>query len=154
MATFDIADTITSPTVKRTLMVARQDGRLYRVDFSENPQLDDPGLIDWDISISKILIGKFQMSRTRWVTLEELEFENTTHSGVPPVGATSDLEVTVFNSLDGKTPEIAPVPVVVHESDGLIKLNTRVTGNNFSVQLRGTYNLNTLVLTTHNNGRR
>lgn len=149
------SEAIGLPVSKRTMIVAREDGRLYSVDFSENPQLDDPGLIDWEISISKILLGKFQFTRTRWVTLDELEFENTVRTGQVPTGADSDLEVSVYGSLDGKNPVADVVaPYVAEEAGGLIHLNTRLTGQNFAVQLRGTYNLNTIVFVTHQNGRR
>lgn len=154
MATLPLIESLSKPTAKRTLMVAREDGRLYRVDFSENPQLDDPTLIDWTVSTAKILVGKFQFSRTRAVTLEEIEFENVTHSEQLPPGATSDLEVTVYNSLDGKNAQAGVSPVVKVDEGGLYHLATRLTGQNFSVQLAGVYNLNTLVFTTHQSGRR
>lgn len=145
------SDSLTKPTVKRTMLVARLDGQLYRVDFSENPQLEDPGLIDWDLSVSKMLIGKFQLTRTRAVTLDEIEIENTVHSGQAPL---PDLEVSVYNSLDGKNAEPATFPVVSRDSGGLLHLCGRLTGQNFSMQLRGVYNVNTIIFTTHNNGRR
>lgn len=148
-------DTVTRPSVKRTMMAARLDGRIYQIDFSENPQLDDPTLVDWDISISKIILGKFQFTRTRAVTLDELEFENIVRSGQFPGDSTTDLEVAVFQSLDGKNPEPAVTALyTANELGGLLHMNTRLTGQNFSVQLRGVYNLNTLIFTTHNNGRR
>lgn len=154
MATLPTPDTVSFPSAKRTLMVAREDGRLYRLDFSENPQLGDPGLIDWDLSVSKVLIGKFQLVRTRAVTLDEIEIENIVRTNQLPSGTVHDLEVTVFNSLDGKNAQAAVFPVAAHESGGLIHLKTRLTGQNFSMQLRGTYNINTVVFTTHQNGRR
>ena len=73
MPLFDASGTIQAPTPKRTMFLATESGRLYSVDFSENPQLDDPGLVDWNLSISKMLVGKFQLSRTRAVTLDEIE---------------------------------------------------------------------------------
>lgn len=148
------AEIIGKPTAKRTMFVARADGRLYSVDFSESPQLDDPALIDWNLSVAKILIGKMQLSRTRYITVEEIEFENATHTGQPPPGATADLALTIYNSMDGKNPTSTVNPTIVDDGGGLLKAVARVTGQNFSIQLRGNFNLNTLVLTTHQNGRR
>ena len=45
------------PAPKDTMIVARQDGRLYVVDFREFPHLDDPAAVDWDISVSKLVVG-------------------------------------------------------------------------------------------------
>lgn len=142
------------PRVKRTMLVAQTSGRLYQVDFTEDPAGDDPILVDWDVSVSKMLLGKFQLTRTRAITLEEIEIENVTHPGQFPVGSESDMEVTLYNSLDGKNVS-NPIPVIVAiDEGGLVKCVTRTTGQNFSMQLRGTYNVNTIVFTTHNNGRR
>lgn len=143
-----------NPTPKKTMLVGTESGRLYSVDFTENPQIDDPGLIDWDISISKILIGKIQTQRTRWITLDNVEFENTVRTEQLPPGSSTDLEISVFNSLDGKNAQSAVTLVPANEAGGLISLPARLTGQNFSVQLRGVFNLNTLVITSHLNGRR
>lgn len=151
MATLEADDPLKQPTVKRTMLAARENGQLYRVDFSENPHLEDPGLVDWNLSIAKILIGKFQLTRTRAVTLEEVEIENTVHSGQAPL---PDLEVLVYNSVDGRNQEAGVSPYVSIDEGGLLRLNTRITGQNFSMQLRGVYNLSTVIFTTHQNGRR
>ena len=142
------------PLPKRTMLVAREDGRLYQVDFTEHPELEDPALIDWDLSVSKLLVGKFQLTRTRFVTVEELEFENVTRTAQVPEGATGDLETTLYHTLDGRNVEDEKVLVPSIDEGGLVKYNARVTGQNFSVQLRGTYNINTLIFTVHQHGRR
>lgn len=142
------------PLPKNTLVVARRDGRLYVADFTEFPQLDDPGIVDWSISISKIIMGKAQANRTRLLTLEELTVENIVHTGQIPEGATEDFEITVFGSMDGKNISKTVKPVIQIDDGGFIKAYAHVTATNFSIQLRGTYNLNTFTLTYHNHGRR
>lgn len=143
-----------SPLPKNSMLVARQDGRLYQVDFTEFPHLNTPGAVDWDLSIAKMLIGKFQVSRTRFVTIDEITFENVVRTGEIPDGTTTDLEITVFKTLNGKSAEPGIFPVPSDEQDGLIVLPLRSTGQNFSVQLRGHYNVNTMTIRSHNHGRR
>lgn len=142
------------PLPKKTVAVARRDGRIYMLDFAEYPQADDPGLIDWDISVSKILISKIQMSRTRVQTLEEITIENIVHTEQYAPGTTKDVEVTVFGTLDGKNEALQFEPTTVIDEDGFIRANCRATATNFGIQLRGTYSVNTITVTIHFAGRR
>lgn len=142
------------PLPKNSMLVAREDGQLFQVDFTEFPNLNSPGLVDWDLSVSKLLISKIQLTRSRFVTIDEMTFENIVRTGQTPSGATGDLEITLYNTLDGKNVAAEHFPSVMTEDDGFIHLDTRVTGQNFAVQLRGTYNINTMTVTLHQNGRR
>lgn len=142
------------PLPKNTMIVARDNGRLYVVDFTEFPQLDDPSVIDWDISVSKMLIGKVQSTRTSMITVEEIECENIVHTSQFPAGATADFKMTVYGSLDGKNQELQVDPHVKTDEGGYVNAQCRMTAKNFSVMIRGTYNINTLTVTVHNAGRR
>lgn len=142
------------PLPKNTVAVAREDGRIYIVDFTECPQIDDPGVIDWDISVAKLLLSKIQMTRTRLCTLEEVEIENINHTQQLPPGAATDTAVTIFGTLDGKNEAITVTPKVAIDDGGYILAKCRVTAVNFGIQVRGSYNINTIVVTIHNNGRR
>jgi hypothetical protein len=136
------------------MVVAREDGRLYVVDFTEFPHLDDPDVVDWGISVSKLMVGKIQQSRTQLQTLEEIECENIVRTAQFPEGTTKDFQMTVFGSLDGKNQELEVEPTIVSEDGGYVKAVCRVTAKNFEVQLRGTFNVNTLTVTMHRAGRR
>lgn len=142
------------PLPKNTMVVAREDGRLYVVDFTEYPQLDDPGAVDWDVSVAKLILGKIQHTRSRYLTMEEIILENVIHTGQAPTGTSADLEVTLFSSLDGKNISETSKPYVAENDGQYIKLTTRKTAQNFSIQIRGAYSLNTIALTFHNAGRR
>jgi hypothetical protein len=142
------------PLPKNTMIVAREDGRLYVVDFTEFPHLDDPAVIDWDISVSKMIIGKIQQSRRQLQTLQEIECENIVRTEQFPEGTTKDFQMTVFGSLDGKNQEIEVEPTIASEDGGYVKAVCRVTAKNFEIQLRGTFNVNTVVVTMHPAGRR
>lgn len=139
---------------KSTVAVAREDGRIYLVDFTEYPQLDDPTAIDWDVSVSKLLIGKVALSRNRMSTLEGVAFENIVHTENVPSGATTDTQISIFGSLDGKNNSIEVKPFVKEDFGGYMEASCRLTALNFSVQLRGTYNINTLQVILHPAGRR
>ena len=134
------------PLPKNTMIVARQDGRLYIVDFTLNPFIEGSSDVDWSISGAKIILGKIQHTRVRYLSMDEVVLENVIPS--------DNFNVTLFSSLDGKNISNSTV-LVPAESDGqYVKFNARKTAQNFSVQVSGVYNLNTLAVTFHNAGRR
>lgn len=141
-------------SAKNTMIVAQLDGRLYTVDFTDHPELDYPDAVNWDISVSKVILAKVQHSRTRHQTLEEIEFENVYPTGQVPAGYTGDYEITVFGKTDGGAEDLTVSPTVVQEEEGYIRAVCRATAKNFSIQLRGTYTLNTIALTYHLHGKR
>lgn len=150
------------PAPKDTMLVAARDGRLYLVDFSEYPHLDDPTEIDWAKSKSKIVLGKLQYVRGRWITLEEIEFENVTQpyltqDNCPQCQIPDGLQnsqVTVFGSDDGKNITSTSHPYTLNQDGRYMHTGCRVTAKNFQVQLTGIYNINTITLTFHNHGKR
>lgn len=141
-------------TPKNTLIVAQKDGRLYLLDFSECPHIDDPGAVDWGVSVSQMLIGKVALSRNRLSTLEQIEFENIQHTGQEPEAGAGDLSVTVFGSIDGKNNALEVKPHIAIDDGGYIRGNCRATATNFGIMLRGTYNINTIQVVLHPAGRR
>ena len=100
------------------------------------------------------MLGKIQHTRTRHLTMEEIEFENIVHTGQIVPEGTSDVELTLFSSQDGKNISEISNPTVAISDGSYMKYVTRKTAQNFSIQLTGTYNLNTISLTFHNAGRR
>lgn len=142
------------PAPKDTLIVGRADGRLYVADFREYPQLDTPSKVDWTLSVSKIIVGKLEQNRSRHLTLEEIELENVVQTMQSAPGTTTDMGITVFGSQDGKNIESTTTPHIAERDDSYVRAQCRVTAKNFQVQLRGTYNVNTITLTYHNHGKR
>lgn len=142
------------PLPKNTLIVARENGRLYTVDFTEFPQLDDPAVIDWNISVSKLIVGKIQSTRAQMLTLEEVEVENIVHTMQFPVGTAKDFQMTIFGSHDGKNNTITAEPSLAIDEGGYVIATCRLTAKNFQVQVRGTYNINTMTIAYHPAGRR
>ena len=144
----------TTPLPKNTLIVAQENGRLYKLDFTEYPHLDDPGLVDWEVSVSKIVIGKIQQTRQRFITLEGFDVENIVQTNQFPVGSSKDFDATVFVTLDGKNVVREVTPALVSRDGANAVFACRQTGQNFSIQIRGTYNINTMTVTFHNHGKR
>lgn len=155
MATITVnEDMLKTAAPKNTLIVAQKDGRLYLVDFTECPHVDDPGAIDWGVSVSQMLVGKVALSRNRMSTLEQLEFENVQHTGEEPEDGAGDLDIRVFGSIDGKNNSSEVKPHLAIDEGGYVRGNCRVTATNFAIQLRGTYNVNTISVVLHPAGRR
>ena len=141
-----------TPLPKKTIVVARQDGRLYKVDFSDALAYEAPQLIDWNISKSKAILGKFQHVRKENITLEEIEMENVVDvSELIPGEAFS---VKVPYSLDGKNITNTATPAVYAASGNYKHLMTRITAKNFSIEIAGRFNLNTIQLKYHIAGNR
>lgn len=149
MATLIAENLKAAPLPKSTLIVARLDGRLYVVDFSERPQQADPFDIDWDISRAKILLGKIQQTRTRLVTLEEVELQNVTSTVGRPAPT-----LTVHGAIDGKNNTMTVIPKITIYEGGLMQGKCRATATNFDILLEGSYILNTVEVTLHQSGRR
>lgn len=150
----DLTQLTEIPAPKDTMIVGRGDGRLYVVDFTECPQLTTATDIDWSLSVSKIIVGKLQQNRSRWITLEELEFENIAQTDQNMPGALSDVEITLYGTQDGKNVNNITFPVIVTREGSYIHAKCRMTAKNFQVGLCGTYNINTIVFTYHNHGKR
>ena len=102
-----------------------------------------------DITADAVLIlGKYQFSRTRLTTLNEIDVEVVDE-------ANSNFSVVVLTTLDGKTivtPTVTPTTAI--ESTFNRKYVSRVTGMNHSIVFKGAFNLLSVMLQIVNNGRR
>lgn len=120
---------------KQSIGFLLKDGSIKTVNFDvEN--LSSEGVL---------ILGKFQLSRTRRVTLQEVALENIVSS--------NNFTLAVSASPNGKYGDIS-YPTLV-ESDELFKrYNCRTTGLNFSLVLKGGFNLVSFVLMLTPDGRR
>ena len=101
-----------------------------------------------------MLVGKVQATRTSVITVEEVECENIVHTSQYPSGAVVDFKMTVYGSTDGKNQDLQADPYIAQDLGGYINAHCHLTAKNFSVMIRGTYNVNTITVTVHNSGRR
>lgn len=92
-----------------------------------------------------IILGKYQHARDRLITLDQVDLEY--------VQNTANLKVNLLPTFDGKT-FLAPVPLTALAATNAPQYPCRTTGMNISVLLQGIFQLDSLMLTYHANGRR
>lgn len=92
-----------------------------------------------------LILGKFQLSRTRTVTLQEAAFENIVSS--------SNFTFALSTSFNGKYGDLS-YPTLVEDDQLFKRYNCRTTGLNFSMIFKGGFNLVSFVLQMIPNGRR
>ncbi len=122
----------------KTLGLLRSNGEVTICNF-------DAGVIAPD---SVIILGKFQVSRSRLTTLQEIELECVSDS-------LNEFTLLIENSLDGKN-IVSPltIPYLNYSATNLRKYTSRVTGINQSLLIKGTFSLNAFQLHFTLNGRR
>lgn len=98
-----------------------------------------------------ILLGKFAVTRDRFITLDEVSFESRNTDGVP-----ADIAVLIYPTLNGNKFETPVVPVLDNvRSDEMMKsYKCRVSGQNFSILAKGAFDLNTIDMRVHQDGTR
>lgn len=110
------------------------DGSVQTLNFSAS-----------DVSSGVAILGKFQYTRTRLITILRVELENSETLN-PAV-------VTSMTSIDGKTITLVP-GTIKYTVEGLIQYNFRTTAINHSLIITGKFNLVAAILTYIVNGRR
>ena len=120
---------------KQSISFLQADGTVLVVDY-------DPYIANTQ---GLILLGKYQYVRGRLLTLEEIDVEN--------VMRWSNFKCVLFSALDGKNmtnKTLAPVD----NASQLGTFNTRTTALNHSIMFQGGFNVESIVLTFHVNGKR
>jgi len=90
-----------------------------------------------------LVLGKFQHVRSRFLSLEEIEFEGPQNKSIV---TNPNFSCVVLPSLDGRNFSAPVSPYLAYNSGGLIKYNSHVVGQNVSVAAKGAFSLNTLQL--------
>ena len=123
-------------SAKQTIGFADSSGAVTFCDFDNAATATD----------SVLVLGKYQMLRSRLCTLQGVSVEN--------VDASSNFEAIAYTALDGKT--ISSNLKLTASSIGARIRNypARVTGTNHSIIFKGRFNMNSFELTLTLNGRR
>lgn len=112
------------------------DGKVVYVDFDAYS----------DASDTMLLLGKYQLVRSRTLTLHSVELEN--------IEADDTFTLRDIPTLDGKSPETL-VPLTAAVTSTLYRrYDTRITAKSHSLMLTGAFSLNSIVLTFSIAGRR
>jgi len=90
-----------------------------------------------------LVLGKFQHVRSRFLSLEEIEFEGPQNKSIV---TNPNFSCVVLPSLDGRNFSAPVSPYLAYNSGGLIRYNSHVVGQNVSVAAKGAFSLNTLQL--------
>lgn len=127
----------TSPSAKKTLGFVLIDGSVTVCNFENNANISD----------SVLILGKFQLIRSRLVTMDHISLES--------VDTASDFSVLLVTSLDGKSPIHTPLQLSANKSSEKFReYPAHATGVNHSLVLKGKFHLNSFLLNMHVNGRR
>jgi hypothetical protein len=125
-----------SASAKKTFGIMTTRGSVVVCNFDNPAKSTD----------SVIVLGKYQLLRSRLMTMDGISLEN--------IEATSNCEVLLATTYDGKDQAVLSTPALVSKSSQVRNYACRVTGVNHSVIIKGTFNLNTIMLDSHVNGRR
>jgi len=90
-----------------------------------------------------LVLGKFQHVRSRFLSLEEIEFEGPQNKSIV---TNPNFSCVVLPSLDGRNFSAPVSPYLAYNSGGLIRYNSHIVGQNVSVAAKGAFSLNTLQL--------
>lgn len=122
---------------KKTLGFISPEGEVVICNFDNNAEALD----------SVLVLGKFQLTRSRLVTLDSVSIETVDKDS-------DNFEVIAVNTLDGKTPDRAVKLTPSYVASQCREYPTRLTGVNISLVLKGRFSLNSFELAMHLNGRR
>jgi hypothetical protein len=121
---------------RKNIGLLQSNGSIKTVDFSYVS----------NTSYGVMLLGKYQLSRTRTLTLDEVELEN--------IRAGSDFKLYNMVSYDGKTLQPAVLGYLASEFSAGRRYNFKQTGINHTLLALGNFYCSSIVLKFHINGRR
>lgn len=90
-----------------------------------------------------IILGKYQLDRNRYVTMQEIHLES--------IRAASVLKVNLLSTIDGKTTRIEPTSLSI-TADTYRRYNCRAFGLNHSIVITGGFNLHSAVYKMSDSG--
>lgn len=120
---------------KQSIGFLQANGTVVSVDFS----------VKSATAAGVLLLGKYQFVRPRLLTMDEINLEN--------IQAGITFSLTLFTALDGKN-YTQSVPTLTYQSGLFRRYNSRQTGVNHSLLLKGGFNIVSFVLVFHINGKR
>lgn len=125
-----------APEVKTSIAFLQASGAIFTLDVSESMTAQD----------SIFILGKFQHSRNRLITLHTAEVDNL-YTDKP-------YQCKVLYSLNGKDNQPAVAGAVLNTSALSAKFGFKVTGINLSLMVLGTFSLNTVIINYTRHGNR
>lgn len=121
---------------KANIGFAQKDGTVMQADFTFGAQQSD----------AVMMLGKFQIVRNQFLTLEQFEIEGVEET-------TSNFFCKFWKSMDGKNYETPVTPVQTLAAGKLRRYNSSQTGMNHSVTVKGAFHATTVIFTFSKQGR-
>lgn len=113
----------------------QSSGKVVTVNFDVNVPASD----------SVLMLGKYQLIRSRMLQLDSVELEN--------METGKSFTVRDLVALDGKN-TTAHTLTLAEEDDYYKKYNCRLVGKNHTLMITGAFSLNSMILTFNNHGKR
>jgi hypothetical protein len=133
---YGFLDADDADTPRKQLAMMQEDGTVLTVEYAAGIAAED----------SLLILGKFQYIRSRHMQLDAVELES--------VDPADDLDVYDLQTLDGKTFE-PPVAGYVMPYLGLSRrYNFRLSAQNHSILVKGTFKLDSMQITFNVHGKR
>lgn len=128
----------TSETPKEILGFINMEGQVQIVNF-DLAHTGDSGVL---------VLGKYQFTRNRLLVIDDVAFENA--------DSDANLIVKILSSTDGKNTDLVTTPYLNINTDKFRQYLAAkgVVGKNHSIVALGTFNLTSLELTFHEDGKR
>jgi hypothetical protein len=128
--------TSNSASARKTLGLVSTSGEVVICNFEFETKSND----------SVLVLGKFQILRSRLCTLQKVELES--------IEEEAEFSVVSITTLDGKTTIVSRELSLLNKAPEIREYASRVTGINHSLILKGNFNLNSFEITLTLNGRR
>ena len=126
---------------------------MYLVDYTSHEKIKIIfNTYDFDATHQGVLLlGKFAVTRDKFITLDDLIIESRNTDGLP-----MDVEVRAYPTLNGKTflPPVELTVDVERTDDNLKQYKGRVSGQNFSIAIKGAFDVSTVAMKVHTDGSR
>lgn len=133
---YGFLDADDADTPKKQLALIQSNGLVKTLEFASGIESED----------AVVMLGKFQYVRQRLLQLDSVEVET-----VDPVGT---FELYDFQTLDGKTISSFTPGIENTVGNGAKKFSFRCTAMNHSLLMKGTFRLNSLLLSFNVHGSR
>lgn len=121
---------------KRTIAFLNAQGAIFILE-ADYAKADQAGIV---------VLGKFQLTRSRLMTIQQLDLE--------AIYGTNDVQVTAISSIEGKELDYKNPMKLLKDGQFLHKYARRQTGTNISIAIEGAFSLTSYILEVQNDGDR
>lgn len=126
---------------RRAVAFLNQTGQVYTTMLQQD---SNSGVLNQGNNNGTMLLGKYQHTRNRWMTIDGIEIETVGPGGVA---------LTLFPTYDGKTFQ-GGTNLASPDTGISQRYPARLSGLNISLLVQGDFNFDSMILSYHMSGRR